>query len=263
MSVFVVTPPAELPVTLEEVRRHLRIDAGADDPLISGLVMAATAWLDGPGGWLGRALVAQTLELRQDGFGWCDSAAFLPFPPAIEIVSITYDDAAGIEQTVPTGDYRLLGGNDGLFRVAPAHGKAWPTTRGASEAVRIRYRAGYGAATAVPAPIRQAILLLVGHWYANREAASTDRSVAELPLAWMLCCSPTGSGAPDGLGRVSGRLRLGSSRDEPSVTVAFRKGQVCFVRRLCAGAAIAARKARPTANPNRPPVEIEDDARRR
>lgn len=33
------------------------------------------------------------------------------------------------------------------------------------------------------ADVEQAILLLVGHWYANREAVATGVSVAEVPLA--------------------------------------------------------------------------------
>ncbi|MCW5861278.1 MAG: head-tail connector protein, partial [Caldilineales bacterium] len=37
-------------------------------------------------------------------------------------------------------------------------------------AIHIRFEAGYGAASAVPTRYKQALKLLVGHWYENREA---------------------------------------------------------------------------------------------
>jgi hypothetical protein len=36
--------------------------------------------------------------------------------------------------------------------------------------VQITYLAGYGGAASVPKPAVHAIKMLVGHWYANREA---------------------------------------------------------------------------------------------
>ena len=43
--------------------------------------------------------------------------------------------------------------------------------------------AGYGAAAAVPAAIKQAMLLLIGHWFANREAVNVGNIVTAMPLA--------------------------------------------------------------------------------
>ena len=52
-----------------------------------------------------------------------------------------------------------------------------------AEAVRVVYTAGYGdAATDVPQAIRQAILLLVGAWYGQRESISPE-TVREVPFA--------------------------------------------------------------------------------
>ncbi len=59
----VIDPPAPL-VTLERVKAHLRVDGAEEDDLIAVYIAAAQATIDGPGGWLGRALGRQTIEYR-------------------------------------------------------------------------------------------------------------------------------------------------------------------------------------------------------
>lgn len=187
MSVVVITPPAAPVVTLGDAKKHLRAeDFNDDDSYIESLVAAATGIIDGPAGWLGRALITQTLELRADEF--CDDIA-LRYPPIASISSVKYDDGDGVEQTLSSGVYRLVG-NPSAPRLARVYGESWPSTRWQSEAIRVRYVAGYGAAsTAVPPPIRQAILLMVGELYENREAAS-DAPRTELPFAVNALLSP-------------------------------------------------------------------------
>lgn len=180
MSVVVITPPGEPVVSIEDAKAHLRVDFDDDNDYIEGLVAAATGMLDGPAGWLGRALVTQTLEWRGDDFGNCDIR--LPFPPIAEVLSVAYDDESGAEQTIPDTDYRLVG-QPNMPRLALAYGASWPPVRWQSESVRVQYDAGYGSAEDVPAPIKQAILLMVGHWYANREAVTIGQIATEVPLA--------------------------------------------------------------------------------
>jgi len=69
-------------------------------------------------------------------------------------------------------------------RIYLAYGKSWPgdTLRPAS-GVCVTYIAGYGAASDVPKKIKQAMLLLIGHLYENREAVqTTGLNIAEVPL---------------------------------------------------------------------------------
>ena len=98
-------------------------------------------------------------------------ALALPCPPVIDIESVSYLDAAGIEQLVDPSTYELRGD-----AIGTAWGKSWPTPSCHAEAVRVRYRAGYvtdasaDPLVAVPPPaIRAAILLMVGDLYRNRE----------------------------------------------------------------------------------------------
>jgi uncharacterized phiE125 gp8 family phage protein len=184
-SVVVIVPPAVPAVSLDEAKAQLRVDHGEDDALIAHLVAAATAALDGPDGWLGRALVRQTLELRCEAFpAGCNFIA-LPLPPLVAAgpIALTYADAAGSDRLLDAADYRVIGaGGRGQAYLALAYGKAWPAARRQPESVRLRFDAGYGAGAEVPAPIRHAILLMVGHLYEHRgEVAETAAALQLLP----------------------------------------------------------------------------------
>ncbi|MFN3584840.1 head-tail connector protein [Phenylobacterium sp.] len=160
MIVSVVTAPQPV-VELVEAKDHLRVDHDDSDDLIAAYVQAATAHIDGPDGWLGRALGVQTLEARLDAFP-CGELIALPYRPLTEIVSIKYDDGDGAERTVDADLYTLDPAGALL-----AYGAAWPVARTRRGAVRVRYVAGY--ANGIPAPIKAAILLMVGDLFANRE----------------------------------------------------------------------------------------------
>lgn len=184
MYLSVVTPPGPI-VTTADAKKHLRVEHPDDDVYIDGLVAAATAWLDGPDGWLGRALGEQELELRLDDFAYgCRHhrhGIVLPCQPIRAVTSVTYIDGAGTVQTVDAAAYQLVRGRE----LVPAFGKTWPAARCEPDAVRVVYSAGYVAGT-VPRPIVQAILLLVGQWYELREAALAMNGLTaavELPFA--------------------------------------------------------------------------------
>jgi uncharacterized phiE125 gp8 family phage protein len=75
--------------------------------------------------------------------------------------------------------------------IYPLYLSVWPSVRLDDKAVQITYLAGYGGAANVPTPAKHAIKMLVGHWYANREAVgnagqNVPMGVAALlePLKW-------------------------------------------------------------------------------
>lgn len=188
--VVVITPPTVPLVSVDEARRHLRVDHAADDTFITSLVETVRSWLDAPAGWLGRALLKQTLELRFDGFVGCHEMP-LPFPPTISIASVKYDDTDGVEQTLDPLSYRMVGGGVGKSYLVPVYNALWPRTRWQAEAVRIRYDAGYGTtADKVPDAIRHAALLLIGHFYEHREEVVSDGHPVVMPTASDALLSP-------------------------------------------------------------------------
>ncbi|WP_341020693.1 head-tail connector protein [Brevundimonas diminuta] len=173
MPVVVVTPPAGL-VSYPLAKKHLRLEETDDSEkdLIEAYIAAATAWIDGPTGWLGRTVLSQTLELRCNTFSGAD---VLPYGPATEIVSVKYISPAGIEETLDADRYEIVAGGLSL-----KEGASWPSLRGDAEGVRVQYQSGGDTA---PASIQQAVLLLIGQWFRNRMAVNTGNlSVTEMPF---------------------------------------------------------------------------------
>ena len=123
--IVVITPPAAL-LTPADIREQLMLPASVSDGVLSRLVKVATQEVDGPDGWLGRALGAQVLELRDTRFPstWCDGLRLL-CEPIGELVAVAYDDAAGVARSIELGDCEMHGA--GLF-LRP--GVSWPATSG-------------------------------------------------------------------------------------------------------------------------------------
>lgn len=192
MRLILVTAPTVEPVTLAQARQHLRLDATGspavhpDDDLVTALIAAARTRIENE---TGRALVSQKWRLLLESFTVDDKGRQrieLPKPPALEVTSVVYVDADGVEQAwgteSPNESWRLIGGDGGLL--VPFYGVSWPATRAQEDAVRIEFLAGYGAAADdVPAALRQALLLDVAHLYENRAAVEAGSKV-ETPLGW-------------------------------------------------------------------------------
>lgn len=174
------TAPAVSPVSLAEARQQCRIDHQDDDGLLQLYIDAAVSHMDGWAGVLGRCLIEQTWELVYDAFP-CDGLQ-IPLGNLMAVDKIEYaHPATGVMTEWASANY----GVDAVSIegwVKPVD--AWPDAMDTMNAVRVTYRAGYGAAASdVPAAIRHAILLLVGQAYMVRENAVDGKSFEELPFA--------------------------------------------------------------------------------
>lgn len=182
LSPVLVTPPASLPVTLAEAKLHLRVDGTEEDTLITGLIQAAVSHLDGWTGILGRALVEQTWRQDFDTFG-CSMR--LGLGPVTEIVSVTWRNEAGQVATVASSNYALV--TDGIGpKVFWDSGFSSPSGLYEQGAVSVTFKAGYpddedGNST-VPAAIKVAILLMIGHWFSNRSAVE-EGNFTDVPMS--------------------------------------------------------------------------------
>ena len=187
-----VTAPTEEPVTLEEAKAHLRVDESDEDGLIAALISAAVSHIDGWSGILGRCMVTQTWGESFDGFpsGYHGNKLRLRLDPNLSITWIKYSDSANVEQTLSQTVYEGPFVDDIGPYVALRENQVWPSTYERYDAVTVRYTVGYRAAAQVPHAIRQAILLLVGHWYYSREAVVLSKAPAELPFAVSALLAP-------------------------------------------------------------------------
>ncbi len=174
-------PPAEYPVILAEAKDHLHVDGSDSDARIEFLIAAATEKLDGWNGELGRCLITQSWRVDFDRFPH-ERRLRLPFGP-LQSVTVEYSGPDNLAQTLVGSKYQLLEDALGLFLDLAGTESAWPATCSRRDAVRVTVVAGYGAADSVPEPIKQIILFVVGHWFANREAVVIGQAPAELPMA--------------------------------------------------------------------------------
>jgi uncharacterized phiE125 gp8 family phage protein len=167
MLLTLITPPAELPVTLTEAKAHLRVEHTEENALITNLIKAATAEIDGRDGFLRRALVNQTWELGLYWFPTCVRIE-LPMPPLVSVTHVKYYDADNVEQTFSADNYEVVA-NAPQGYIALKQGASWPATYQREQAITIRFVAGYGAdSTYIPENVRAAMLLRIGELYANR-----------------------------------------------------------------------------------------------
>ena len=179
--------PSGLPVDVATAKLHCRVDGSEEDALITSLIGAAAQHLDGPSGILGRAILQQTWLLERGG--WFDSLA-LPLEPITSVV-LRYTDRDGASQTVPDTDYELIQNPSQRTVLVLLDGFARPSLQsGALYPVQIEMVAGYGAADAVPDPIKVAIQMMVGHWYLNRESVAVGLMAAEIPMTASALLAP-------------------------------------------------------------------------
>lgn len=200
-----VQPPLIEPVSLTLAKSHLRVDYTLDDAYISSLISAAREHVERT---TRRAIFSQTWEMSLDAFP-CGSdystvapytrdnfygcglyldwtAITLPVPRLQSITSITYLDGFGNQQTVDPSTYTADTRSEPA-RVMPVNGSLWPFppvyTPGSVVVTFVAGSYGDGALTnTCPRALMQAILLLVGHWYINREAVSSTQ-MSNVPLA--------------------------------------------------------------------------------
>lgn len=174
MALKLVTAPATEPLTLTEAKTHLRVDGSDDDTYITSLITVARKYCEG---FQNRAYITQTYDLTLDAFP-INNITLKP-PPIQSVTSIKYYDTAGTEYTFDASNY-IVDTDSEPGRISLGYLKTWPIiTLQPINGVKIRFTAGYGdAASSVPETVKQAMLLLIGHWYENREPVITGMSVS-------------------------------------------------------------------------------------
>lgn len=159
-SVLVAAPATE-PVSLSEAKAHLRVEHNADDTLITALIITARQAAED---YTGRALITQTWRL------WLNSAPVslvtLPRAPLAAITSVSLFDAIDNESIIDSALYfadtsrapgqLVLRDNTVLTPGRTVNG------------IKIDYTCGYGNAAAVPAPLKQGILVHIAALYEQR-----------------------------------------------------------------------------------------------
>lgn len=179
MALVLKTASLIEPVTLQEAKLFAQVTDTAEDSLLTSLIVGARTYAEQ---YTNRQFVTATWYLYLDGF----PTVIQPPRPPLQTAgfSIKYIDTAGAEQTLSSSLYQVdVKSSPG--RVAPAYAQVWPSVRTETlNVVTVEFQAGYGAAASgVPFPVRQAIMLLVSDWFRYRQDAYDGRPFVKAPRA--------------------------------------------------------------------------------
>lgn len=167
MSLSLLSPPAAEPVTLAELKAHLRVTSDDEDALITGMLVAAVRAIEARAGL---AMMPQQWRLTLDAAP--EETLFLPLSPVSAIDAVTVIDGEGDPQTVSPALYDAVTGR-ATPRLRPAG--PWPLPVPRAGGVHIDFTAGYEDADAVPAQLKQAVKILAAFFFETRETAGEVR----------------------------------------------------------------------------------------
>lgn len=169
-----LAPPTTEPLTVDEVRLALRIDTGDDDATVARMITGARQKIERT---INHLYVTRQVKITMDDW-WAPNyetssniVHLLPGP--VSAVDDVQYIIGGTLTSLDPSRYQV-----DLSRVparlAPALDQQWPHPDPVLAAVQITMTVGYADADAVPEDLQQALYLLIGHWYENREPYQQD-----------------------------------------------------------------------------------------
>ncbi|MEO1542992.1 MAG: head-tail connector protein [Pseudomonadota bacterium] len=178
MSLVLRSGPVLEPVSLDEVKAHLKVDGSEEDLLIASLILTSRLHIESA---LGLGLITQSFKLMLDA--WPRGGAIrLPVRPVQAVEEIRVCDADGGSAVLDASTY------DVDVTSAPARivyvGGPAPKPGRSVNGIEVDLVAGYGDGPSdVPAPIRQGLMMLVAHWYEHRDPVEIGSSRTAIPPA--------------------------------------------------------------------------------
>jgi len=168
MPTILLTPSAGEPLSIAEAKQFLRVEHDGDDALIAALIAAARNVVEVT---TRRVLVSQTWRVVLDR--WPASGRIVsPVNPLRTLEAARVFAADGTPVALDVDAFTL---NTASVPGVIAFGRANVAEPGRALAgIELDVTAGYGDAEDVPAPLVQAIRLLLARAYEHREEVRTD-----------------------------------------------------------------------------------------
>ncbi len=178
MGLVQLSGPGAEPLSLEEVKAYLRIDGANEDSLLQSLILTSRLHIEVA---LGLAMMSQSWKLVLDD--WPQKGVVeLPIAPVKQISDVRIVGQDGSPQSLDGSDYDVdtSGRPARLFK----RRGTWPAPGRKRGGIDVDIGAGFGeTASEVPEPMRQALLLLVAHWYEHRDPIEIGAPSTAVPAA--------------------------------------------------------------------------------
>ncbi len=186
MNYTLKTAPTVEPVDLALAKVQCRIepDVVDEDGVLAAYIAAARSWVED---YTGRPLMTQTWQMSLPDF---PTRVWLPYAaPLASITHVKYYDTTNTLTTLSSSVYTTAAFSEPAC-LTLVDGQVWPSVYVRDDAVQIEYVVGVSDVASVPPKLVQAVQMLVGHWYANREAVSVNGANAmEIPFAAEALCA--------------------------------------------------------------------------
>ncbi len=168
MATLLVTPPASEPLTLADPKAHLRLTASDEDTLLALLIAAARRITEAR---TGLRLMSQQWTCFFDD--WPEEGIIdLPIAPVTSVAELAVYGEDDVKATIDPAHYYA----DTISRpptVVMRGSRIWQSPGRRVNGIAVTVNAGFGAsASAVPEPLRQAMLIMIAHWYEHRGNAA-------------------------------------------------------------------------------------------
>lgn len=174
MTIAELLPPAAEPITLAEVKAHLRLDTNDEDGLLTALIRTARHHMEAE---TGLCLIARPLRLYLDDWP-ADRVIQIARGPVQTIETVTVYDAGGAPVETDVSGAVL----DGTARPARLMLADRPATERALNGIEIDFTAGFGESGAeVPDTLKRALLLHVALMFELRGVLSLGDQPGAVP----------------------------------------------------------------------------------
>ena len=179
MDINVLSDANNEPLTLTEVKTHLKIDLSNEDIFLNNLIKSARQSVET---LCNISLTKKVIEVYLDNFG---KEVRLPNPPLVSLDKFYYYDGEYSENEVPNTVYKLIQFyNLTESRLIIKSGSTLPAYTGNGYGLKLKLTVGFPTDADlevegfvqyfyIPEELRLEMLNLIAYWYENRQSEGT------------------------------------------------------------------------------------------
>jgi uncharacterized phiE125 gp8 family phage protein len=169
-----LTEPATEPLSYSDVKAYLRLNDDSEEAFVTSLISVARQIVEGQ---IWRPLISQTWAMQFDYSEIGTNIYNINKAPLLSVTDVKYYDEDDTLQTLAASQYEVdIYGSPARFRLINV-----PKLKDRMNAMQLNFTCGYANAAAVPSPIKQAMYLIIGHLYENRQDVVTGTQVHQIP----------------------------------------------------------------------------------